>query len=356
VVASGALGATWVAVGCSGSDQTGDAGASNGVAVCGNARIEIGEECDDGNVADSDACTSICTLARCGDGLISVGEDCDDGNAVNDDDCNNECASNEIDCNHDGEVQEPEECDDGNQVNTDECTNQCRMPFCGDGIVQPHLDETCDDGNNEVNDDCPNTCMGEGGNGGGGGGCRGVQVFAGVVTNDQNPAQSGSGVLSVWSYGGQLGVTAGNDMCLAIGADHVCTYGEILQADANGELSALSQGSTFWLHRVMETVPKIGNPNEMTPPGPGGRCNDWTYPTNHISDGEYGIWDPAMAQGNPATARRIGNILFFFDDDTVYTGDPADNHQCGEGTPGCAGSCGGEDARAILCCFPVCER
>jgi cysteine-rich repeat protein len=353
-VAAGAVSASvWMTGGCSTENEVTDTSANG---FCGNGRVEQGEECDDGNGDDTDACTTVCTLAKCGDGIVSGAEACDDGNAVNDDDCSNDCHSNGAVCDHDGEPDEGEECDDGNQVNTDDCTNQCKEPFCGDGIVQMQLGEDCDDGNNEVNDECPPDCNDPGTGGTGGDPCKGTAVFAGVVTNDQNPNVAGPGVVSVWSYGGQLGVTAGNDMCLAIGADHVCTYGEVKQADTNGELSALpSTGAfTFWLHRVSETVPKISNPNEMTAPGPGGRCNDWTYPTNHISDGEYGVYDPAMTLGNPTTARREGNILFFLDDDTIYTGNPTDNHQCAEGSPGCAGSCGGEDPRAILCCFPVC--
>ena len=30
--------------------------------MCGNRRIELGEECDDGNIFDGDGCSSICKI------------------------------------------------------------------------------------------------------------------------------------------------------------------------------------------------------------------------------------------------------------------------------------------------------
>ena len=52
----------------------GDAG------VCGNSLLELGEECDDGNLEDGDACTPECLLPVCGDGHVGPDEQCDDGN------------------------------------------------------------------------------------------------------------------------------------------------------------------------------------------------------------------------------------------------------------------------------------
>jgi len=50
-------------------------------ASCGNGRVDPGEECDDGNGNDGDACLATCRRARCGDGVVRVGvEECDDGN------------------------------------------------------------------------------------------------------------------------------------------------------------------------------------------------------------------------------------------------------------------------------------
>jgi len=47
--------------------------------ICGNGILESGEECDDGNIADGDGCSSICqneiSSPVCGDGICDMGED-----------------------------------------------------------------------------------------------------------------------------------------------------------------------------------------------------------------------------------------------------------------------------------------
>jgi len=49
--------------------------------TCGNGRLDGGEQCDDGNSVDTDACTAQCRDARCGDGAIHAGvETCDGTN------------------------------------------------------------------------------------------------------------------------------------------------------------------------------------------------------------------------------------------------------------------------------------
>ncbi|HSP99119.1 MAG TPA: hypothetical protein VL049_17995 [Candidatus Dormibacteraeota bacterium] len=56
-------------------------GSSQNLTQCGNGRIDSGEQCDDGNTIDTDACTSVCHNARCGDGAIEAGvETCDGTN------------------------------------------------------------------------------------------------------------------------------------------------------------------------------------------------------------------------------------------------------------------------------------
>ncbi|WP_216673601.1 RCC1 domain-containing protein [Pyxidicoccus fallax] len=55
---------------------------------CGNGITESGEQCDDGNTSNGDACVQDCRLARCGDGHLQVGvESCDDGNTADNDAC-----------------------------------------------------------------------------------------------------------------------------------------------------------------------------------------------------------------------------------------------------------------------------
>jgi cysteine-rich repeat protein len=45
---------------------------------CGNGVLESNEQCDDGNLVDSDACRNTCHWARCGDGVVRAGvEECD---------------------------------------------------------------------------------------------------------------------------------------------------------------------------------------------------------------------------------------------------------------------------------------
>jgi cysteine-rich repeat protein len=60
--------------------------------VCGNAIVEPGEECDDGNQIAEDGCLPTCKLALCGDGIKRAHvEECDDGNRTDGDGCSSGC-------------------------------------------------------------------------------------------------------------------------------------------------------------------------------------------------------------------------------------------------------------------------
>jgi cysteine-rich repeat protein len=60
--------------------------------ACGNGAVDTGEECDDGNPASGDGCSSLCRLEPvCGDGAIMTGEQCDDGNTTAGDGCGATC-------------------------------------------------------------------------------------------------------------------------------------------------------------------------------------------------------------------------------------------------------------------------
>ncbi len=157
-------------------------------AVCGNGRLEAGEECDDGNSVACDACSTQCTLVTgCGDGVACDAEACDDGNADACDGCSPACALEpglrcgdgvlNVAC---GEVCDPpatglcsdtclpvaacgngvldpgEVCDDGNAADCDGCSAGCALEACGDGAVCPG--EACDDGNAEGCDGCSPAC------------------------------------------------------------------------------------------------------------------------------------------------------------------------------------------------------
>lgn len=101
---------------------------------CGDRRIDQGEECDDGNRENADACTTACRRAVCGDGYVQADEQCDMGedNAQWPDMCRSDCALPEC---GDGIIDSNEECDDGNGDNDDLCSNSCAAFRCGDGYV-----------------------------------------------------------------------------------------------------------------------------------------------------------------------------------------------------------------------------
>ena len=110
------------------------AGACEPVAgICGDGVLNAGEQCDDGNNNDMDACGNcvwvcpdmqapdgdgLCSEAEaCGDGVLNAGEQCDDGNGDNGDGCDNACQLETSDCNGDLD------CDDSNLCTFDSCVN-----------------------------------------------------------------------------------------------------------------------------------------------------------------------------------------------------------------------------------------
>jgi hypothetical protein len=144
---------------------------------------------------------------------------------------------------------------------------------------------------------------------------------------------------SRWESGALIGFAAGQDLCrlAAMGAGApdpmavtVCDYEQVLQAEAAGELAGLS-GTSAWIHRT--TVANVMGVNSA--PGTGGRCVDWTYQTNHISDGEY------------VDIGAAGVGTYFLDNDTFYDG--VDTTHTQPGMLEC-----GTQMRAILCCNPPC--
>jgi cysteine-rich repeat protein len=234
-----------------------------------------------------------------------------------------------------GMVDPGEQCDDGNCTATDDCTDKCKDAFCGDKIVQAG-EEDCDDGQNEVGDMCPDNCS-YGDAGDGGNPCAGKLIFAGMTTAMHS---------SQWNYMASLGFEAGTKLCQAIGAANVCDYEQLKEIFANPALhpddiaklqTVVTSGSSIsvWVHRTTDEMVD----GTMSAPGPGARCNDWVYPTNHIVDGEF--VDISNANGAISGA-------FSLDADTVFTGDPADGH-AQAGLP-----CGGVQ-RYIPCCFPICK-
>jgi cysteine-rich repeat protein len=59
---------------------------------CGNARLDPGEACDDGNTSAGDGCSADCkSNETCGNGTLDLGEMCDDGNLLTHDGCDSRC-------------------------------------------------------------------------------------------------------------------------------------------------------------------------------------------------------------------------------------------------------------------------
>ncbi len=148
---------------------------------CGNGEVDNGEECDDGNDDNTDACVS-CNRPRCGDGFVQTGiETCDDGDDNSDawsmaghckldcsgpapfcgdascqlpDESINSCPQDGCKATCGNGVIEPGEQCDGGGANTDDCDDDCTTPMCGDNITNDAAGEDCDDGNADSTDAC----------------------------------------------------------------------------------------------------------------------------------------------------------------------------------------------------------
>lgn len=126
--------------------------------VCGNAVLDAGEQCDDGNTAAGDGCSASCQVevAACGNGIRESGEACDDGNTTAGDGCNANCR---IEACGNAVLDAGESCDDGNKTAGDGCSATCQIEVavCGNGMLQSG--EACDDGNTTAGDGCNAICQ-----------------------------------------------------------------------------------------------------------------------------------------------------------------------------------------------------
>jgi len=61
----------------SSATATGDVDIQIFAPTCGNGMLDPGEQCDDGNTINGDACDINCTVPACGNGIIDPGEQCD---------------------------------------------------------------------------------------------------------------------------------------------------------------------------------------------------------------------------------------------------------------------------------------
>lgn len=159
-----------------------DEGVADRVPRCGDGVVDAaadagGEECDDANDRDDDACLTTCMRARCGDGFVRTGfEACDSGGR--EDECTDTCG---LPSCGDGVVQDGEDCD-----GSTDCTPACLFAACGDGIVQSG--EACDGG--AANDDRPAA----------------YYVYYDTIY-DGTPIQTGDDVVSFYDYRSASGHT-----------------------------------------------------------------------------------------------------------------------------------------------------
>lgn len=140
--------------------------------TCGNAKIDAGEECDDGSANGTvrSICTNRCTKksqkelsgipvmeAKCGDGYVQDKEECDQGDR-NSDVLPNFCRTNcTVPRCGDLVTDSGEQCDNGSSnsnTRPDACRISCILPFCGDGVTDSS--EECDGGLN-CTQDCRRT-------------------------------------------------------------------------------------------------------------------------------------------------------------------------------------------------------
>jgi len=129
--------------------------------LCGNGKLDAGEECDNG-ASNSDtapgACRTSCVKAACGDGVVDPNEQCDSG-ASNSNMTPGACRTNCMKpvCG-DSIVDPGEECDSGaSNSNTapGACRTSCKKASCGDGVKDPG--EQCDDAASN-SDSAPSAC------------------------------------------------------------------------------------------------------------------------------------------------------------------------------------------------------
>ncbi|MCG8420337.1 MAG: DUF4215 domain-containing protein [Proteobacteria bacterium] len=131
---------------------------SSPAAVCGDAIVDPGETCDDGNLIAGDGCSTDCLSDEtCPNGTHdeSVGEACDDGG--DSETCTRNCTISRC---RDGYVNSAagEMCEPEGGVDTLVCDIDCTLPECGDGYVNRVTGERCDDGNQVDGDGCSSKC------------------------------------------------------------------------------------------------------------------------------------------------------------------------------------------------------
>lgn len=108
---------------------------------CGNAVVETGEGCDDGNTNNADSCLNTCKKPV--DELCNAAKECASGSCL--------AATGVCGCSKDGDCEAGEVCED----------NVCVPSDCGNGAIE--VRELCDDDNTKSGDGCSSSCAVEDG-------------------------------------------------------------------------------------------------------------------------------------------------------------------------------------------------
>lgn len=111
--------------------------------LCGNAHMDPGEVCDDGNNLPGDGCSPDCKSdEKCGNGTLDTPIKDDKGVLVRSDPRNEDCDT-------------PLAID----PNTGKfCSAACKFEVCGNGVTDKEVGEVCDDGNTVGGDGCSADC------------------------------------------------------------------------------------------------------------------------------------------------------------------------------------------------------
>ncbi len=123
---------------------------------CSSYSINTGEQCDDGNTNNNDACTTKCLNNICGDGYLNIGVEQCDGSIPRGTSCQSiGFISGTLGCVPPGRLSS---C----KFDTAKCS------LCGNRVINKDKGETCDDGNLRSGDGCSSNCRREGGGAPGG--------------------------------------------------------------------------------------------------------------------------------------------------------------------------------------------
>lgn len=219
--------------------------------------------CQDGQGGD-------CTVASGADAGDDIGLTCDNPNLTS---CEADCVDMDVDPNHCGTCGNT--CGDGQSCSSGSCVDLCEegQLNCGGQCVDPDTNaDFCG-----ASGTCTGANIGED--------CGENQCSAGVCTSQR---YLGSLVPSTgrWNYGGELGVTGAVTACQTLLAEptaQVCSFAQLLEAQAQGELvdAADTAGNPVTEWWVLDTTQNIARQCTNTD----AESIPWSYETAHIGQG-----------------------------------------------------------------------